>query len=123
MPTPRPPRTPTPVDPRRGRWSSNEARDALSAWRGSGLSLHAFALEQGLKPSRLYRARSRLETPVASPAALSPLFQEVSLRPLAAPVAHEVLRVEVVLRSGRIVRVPAGFDPGALCALVAALED
>ena len=73
-------------------------------------------MREGLDPQRLRRWAHDLET-VAEPepaAALPPKFVEV--RPRA------VEPVEVVLRSGRVLRVAESIDTAALVRLVEALE-
>ncbi len=46
--------------PRRGHRSLDEVRPAVEAWRVSGLSLAAFASQQGLAPETLRRWRERV---------------------------------------------------------------
>ena len=46
---------------RRGvRWSEAEAQEVLEAIENSGSSIHAFALEHGLSPNKIYRWRDQL---------------------------------------------------------------
>jgi hypothetical protein len=83
------------------------------------LELTAFAIREGLDPQRLSRWRRRL---AVSP----PVFEEV--------VASEVIEAEatmsedrepfeIVLASGRVVRVPESFDAGALRRLLAVVDE
>ena len=98
--------------PRR-RWTSCDARLVLKEQAASGLSVNAFAARQGLDAQRLYFWKRRLEAePEQAP---SPTFVEVMPRSVAA--------VEVVLRSGRILRSSPAIDMGTLRRLVEALED
>ena len=100
---------------RRRRWKSADARGVLAALTASGLSLNEFARREGLQVQRLIRWRQRLadESRRAAPAA-----------------AHEVIEigprgaepVEVVLTSGRVLRVAETIDVATLARLVAALE-
>lgn len=90
----------------RRRWTAADARMALSALERSGLSLSEFAAREGLDVQRLRHWRKRL--------AEAPAFVELT------PRAPE--RVEVVLRSGRTLRVPATIDRATLAALIEALE-
>jgi transposase-like protein len=94
-------------------WTVADARSALAAWEASGISMLAFAAREGVDVHRLYRWRRRLavETITAEP---TPEF--VELRPRGAEP------VEVVLRSGRVLRVSEAIDPSVLIRLVAALE-
>ncbi|HEY4917740.1 MAG TPA: hypothetical protein VIH92_12560 [Solirubrobacteraceae bacterium] len=101
------------------RWSPAEAGQALAALEQSGLELTAFAIREGLDPQRLSRWRRRL---AASPLA----FEEVTVREvIAADTAPREERAcfEVVLVSGRVVRVPESFDAGALRRLLAIVEE
>jgi len=78
--------------------------------------MRAFAMREGLDPQRLYRWRRRLATEAAAGATEAiPVF--VELRP------RDVHPVEVVLRSGRVLRVAETIDPSALLRLARALED
>jgi len=97
----------------RRRWTVAEARAALAAVDESGLSINAFAARQGIDAQRLYYWRRRLagEGLVAQP---PPEF--VELRP------QRPEPVEVMLRSGRVLRVAESIDPVVLIRLVAALE-
>lgn len=97
----------------RRRWTDDDARAALAAWDASGMSMAAFAQHEGLDVQRLYRWRRQLaHVPIASRTA-----EFVELRPRA--VEH----VEVVLRSGRVLRVSETIQPSLLTRLASALED
>jgi transposase-like protein len=97
----------------RRRWTSADARAALSALRVSGLSVSAFAAREGLDGRRLYRWRRQLSAASRAIQAM-PAFVEVRPRP-AEPV-------EVILRSGRVLRVSESISPEALERLVSVLE-
>lgn len=97
------------------RWSVEEARTVLAEMDRSGLSCAAFALREGLDVQRLYFWRRRLVADADSVES-RPTF--VELRP--APLTPE--RLEVVLRSGRVVRVPESFDEATLRRLIEVLE-
>lgn len=105
------------------RWTAEEAGQALIAWEDSGLELTAFAIGAGLDPQRLTRWRRRLATTG------SPTFEEVLPCVALATVESDALRgvagerFEVVLPSGRIVRVPESFDAGALRRLLAVVDE
>jgi transposase-like protein len=94
------------------RWTSDEARTVLAAQASSGLSIVAFAAREGIVPQRLYFWRRRAE---AGAVEAAPAFIEVRR-------AAERERVEIVLRSGHIVRVAESIEVGALRRLVDALE-
>src|SRR5580765_921327 len=96
---------------RRGRsrpWSPDDARAALSRLERSGLALSEFAAREGLDRKRLYRWRAQLRR--------VPTFVEITPAPAASS------RIEVVLRSGHIVRVAEGFGQETLRRLLEILE-
>jgi hypothetical protein len=104
------------------RWTAEQAGQVLAALDRSGLKLTAFAIREGLDPQRLTRWRRQLA------AAAPPMFEEV-VPEVAAAADHVVVaqaereHFEVVLASGRVVRVPASFDVGALRRLLAVVEE
>jgi transposase-like protein len=101
----------------------------LRQWQGSGLSIRAFCRKHNLAEPSFYAWRRTLaeRDPAARPVQqptpsrrreqgrVSPLFV-----PLRVTASASVL--EVVL-GGRVVRVPAGFDPATLRQLLAVLEE
>jgi transposase-like protein len=95
------------------RWTVADARAALAAVDESGLSLNAFAARQGIDAQRLYYWRRRL---AGQHVVALPPPQFVELRP---PRSEPV---EVMLRSGRVLRVAESIDSAVLIRLVAALE-
>jgi hypothetical protein len=105
------------------RWTAEEAGQALVAWEDSGLGLTAFATGAGLDPQRLTRWRRRLAT------TSSTTFEEVLSGVALETVERDALRgvererFEVVLPSGRVVRVPESFDAGALRRLLAVVDE
>jgi hypothetical protein len=94
------------------RWSIADAERALAAHAASGLSVAAFAARERLDVQRLHRWRRRLG---ATPRQVAPAFVEVQ--------RLERAPVEVVLLSGRVLRVSESIDVSALRRLVDALED
>jgi hypothetical protein len=94
------------------RWSVAQARVALAALASSGLSASAFAARAGFNVQRLHSWRRKLATAPAQEGA--PAF--VEFRP------SGVERVEVVLRSGHVLRVAESIDTAALLRFVEALE-
>src|SRR3954469_13725893 len=92
------------------RWTSADAEQALAALERSGLELTAFAIGEGLDPQRLSRWRRRLAAPAA------PTFEEIVPQVSATTIASDAAagvareRFEIVLPSGRVVRVPESFD-------------
>lgn len=97
----------------RRRWTDADARIVLAALDASGLSVPTFAGREGLDPQRLYFWRRRIEA-TSEGARTPPPFVELEHR---APT-----RVEVVLRSGHVLRVVESIDGACLRRLVDALE-
>jgi len=121
-------------------------RRLLQEWRQSGQSVRAFCSAQAVSEPSFYAWRRRLtqrdqqQATTRRPARKHPaeatdqrpstgLFAPVRLIHAAAPSARghgadtASPSLEVLCRGGRIVRVAAGFDPAAVRALVAALEE
>jgi transposase-like protein len=95
--------------PDRRRWRAEDARSVLARLDASGLALGEFAARYGLSTQRLYRWRVQLR-------AEKPAFVEISAPRPSAPI-------EVVLRSGHVLRVPDGFGAAMLRRLVETLDD
>jgi len=100
--------------PKCHRWSADDARAALSALSASGLSPGAFAAREGLDVQRLYRWRRQLAA-TSEAAEVAPTFVEV--------LAQRAGVVEVLLCSGRVLRVPETIDAQALRRIAAVLEE
>lgn len=111
---------------RRTRWTPEGARLVLAEFAGSGMSVGAFAAARGLHPQRLYRWRQRLgpTAPTVTPART---FAEVRVGGGVSRGDREGgldgEHFEVVLRSGRMVRMGASFDANALRRLVRILDE
>jgi transposase-like protein len=90
------------------RWTPDDARAALTAYADSGLSVAAFAEREGLDPQRLYSWRRRFASDTA------PAFVEVK--------TNAAERIEIVLRSGLVLRVPDSFEAESLRRLLDVLE-
>lgn len=107
-----------PISSPRRRWTEDDARAALDAFARSGLSLRAFAETSGINVQRLVRWRRKV-APVRSlarPPKPKPVaFVEVRQR--------EADRVEVVLRSGRVLRCAEEICDATLRRLVGVLEE
>jgi transposase-like protein len=91
----------------RRRWSANEARTILESLDGSRLSVREFAARHGVDAQRLYRWRAQL-------AAAAPAFLEIKQ-----PASEAI---EVVLRSGYVIRLKDGFGEDVLRRVVAVLD-
>ena len=98
----------------RRRWTATDARAALSALTESGLTPRAFAGREGLDVQRLHSWRRKLGATIDEAAEAPPAFVELR------PRADE--HVEVVLLSGRVLRVAESVDTAALARLVEVLE-
>ena len=99
------------------RWTEEDARAALDAFARSGLSMRAFAETAGINVQRLVRWR-RKESGASPARRRTPkrlAFVEVRQR--------EAERVEVVLRSGRVLRFAEEISEVALRRLVGVLEE
>lgn len=105
---------PLPLYRTRRRWTEKEAREALAALAASRLSTRAFATREGIDFQRLYSWRRKLGVSSEREVVTPPAF--VELRP-ASPE-----RVEIVLRSGIVLRVSESIDGDAIRRLVGALE-
>ena len=98
-------------------------RRMLRQWQRSGMSIRAFCRTHDLaEPSfhfwrRTLAQRDRQRTPPAASAGPTTLFAPVRL------IGDLPASLEVVCRSGHLVRVGAAFDPATLRAVVAALEE
>ena len=92
------------------RWTEAQGRAAVEAWQASGLEPGRFATRARIHPVRLARWIQRLE---ARPTLAR--VEVVGEPAIAAPL-------EVVLPSGVVVRLGAGFDEEALRRLLRVLE-
>jgi hypothetical protein len=98
-------------------------RRLIERWRGSGLSVRAFCEQHRLAVPSFYAWRRWLQQPDRlAPAAQAP----ASVTFLPVHVRHDPPDqrppLELVLASGQCLRIPPGFDPAALRALLAVLE-
>ena len=92
-------------------WSEEKARGELVAWRKSGEPLAVFARRRGYNEQRLRWWRGRLG--------------DVDDKPVLAPVRiveRETSSIEILVRSGYVIRVRAGFSAEALVDVVRALD-
>ncbi len=97
---------------RRSRWGVEEARAVLERMRSSGLAVAEFAAKEGLVPQRLYWWQARLNAPTAKAAG----FVEVTAVATPSPL-------ELVLRTGDVIRVPTSFNEDALRRVLAVLDE
>jgi hypothetical protein len=93
-------------------------RDRVTRWKAGGLSVRDFCRTEGLSEPSFYSWRRTIaERDAATAAPDAPAFVPLHVRPGTAPVV-----LELVLRSGHVLRIPPGSDPGHLRAVLAALE-
>ena len=91
-------------------------RKRLARWKASGLTVGAFCDREGVTPTAFAHWRKEIAARDDRRAeAAKPRFVPVHVTPVLYPL-------EVALPGGRVVRVPHGFDPAHLRAVVAALE-
>ena len=89
-------------------------RRMLRRWRDSGRSVRDFCAEHGLSEPSFYGWRRTLDERDRE----APAFVPVTVA--CAPAAPAL---EVVVGSGRVIRVPAGFDAATLRDLLAVLAE
>lgn len=63
------------------RWSAEDARAVLDAWRSSGQSITAYARAAGVSPDRLRRWSARLDAPTESLGARASALVPLIVRP------------------------------------------
>jgi hypothetical protein len=95
-------------------------KQRVAQWKKSGLTAEVFGAEHGLNPGTLRWWSSALRRPVARTTRVG--FARLVATDSAPPVPSELATLDVVLCSGRVVRVRQGFDPALLRAFLAALE-
>lgn len=118
---------------------ARQMRRVLERWQRSGLTRTEFAKREGLAPATLswwryvFRHADEVDTGgergvgrlpagnAAQPPRQAAQFTEVKFAPAELGLGSGSV-IEVVLRSGHRVRVPAGCDPVALREVVAVLE-
>lgn len=114
----------------RRRWTKSQKRSILAEVDAPGGSVSAVARRHGLHTSLLFRWRRNLGGKPAPPSSSSPppAFVPLTL-PSPMPAARSAPSfsaradaIEIVLTSGRIVRVGSGIDVVTLRRLLAALE-
>ena len=92
-------------------------RQWLRQWRASGVSVRVFCEAHGLAEANFYAWRRELARRDTETTAFLP----VQVVPDPVPAGQQAL--ELLLASGRTVRVPVGFDATTLRQLLAVLEE
>lgn len=103
---------------RQRRWTAQDAGAMLAAAERSDLSLRTFATTHGMDVQRLYHWRKELRR---EPAGEPVSFEELVVR-RGGSEENEAGRIEIVLPSGIVVRIGAGFDESTLRRVIALLE-
>jgi hypothetical protein len=102
----------------RRHWREDDARVLLVAWRRSGQTLTAFARVYDIHPERLGRWHRLLRTGLQG----AVRFHQVRVRGVERPSDEKPDRIEPLLGSGRLIRVPYGFNADDLRRLLAVAE-
>ena len=103
----------------RTRWSPSEAQAFLKEWRTSGKSLRAYCKRRGVLYERVRRWRCKLED---DQTASSVSFRPVDVVNLPGDSRQDREQIEVVLRSGHVLRLKPPFDLSSLRSLIALLD-
>jgi hypothetical protein len=90
-------------------WRAAEARVVVEAWKRSEDTLPEFARRHGISPRRLRRWARDLGAVEAAEVGGGVLFHPVHLVESENSEDRSGGRIEIVLREGSTVRVPAGF--------------
>jgi hypothetical protein len=102
-----------PRDPRK----EQQWRRWIHEWQTSGLTVRDFCTRRGLAEARFYTWRRQLRRREDD------LLTLVPVQVLTAPESVQGTALELVVRGGRTVRVPPGFDAPTLRHLLAVLEE
>jgi transposase-like protein len=103
---------------RSARWTASEASAVLDALGSSGLSVAAFARQEGVCPQRIYSWRRQLSRRAAAAQPLRSDFIEVIT---SAPRRSGVVEIALPI-SGLVLRVDESVDVAALRRIVDALS-
>lgn len=98
-------------------------RDAIGRWQRSGQTIRGFCREHGLSEVSFHawrRTIAQRDEPIHS---ATPVEREPVFVPLRLTCTADAVALELVLGSGRIVRVPPGFDADTLRQLLVVLQE
>ena len=94
-------------------------RERIEKWNASGLTAREFASREGVRVERLFFWKRRLRASSAM-AVAGISFAKVSVQPVSAETAGAE-PLELVTRSGHVIRIRPRFDERALLQLVSVL--
>jgi transposase len=98
-------------------------RQRLAQWRRSGLTIRRFCERRGLSQPSFYAwRRELLRRDARCAAATTTAPSTTTFVPVQVVPAPTPSPLELVLRGGRILRVPPGFDTDTLRRLLATLD-
>ena len=100
--------------------SRAEWQQRVTQWKKSGLTAEVFGAQHGLNPGTLRWWSSALQRPGTRSAESG--FARLVAADAPPSASAEPAALELVLPSGRIVRVRRGFDPALLRELLAVVE-
>jgi|SRR3990172_284996 len=101
-------------------WREADARAVIEAWQESGQSIARYARSRNIHPERLARWERKLRRPGTESITFHPVRVT---RGAQRDDAENAARIEVVLGHERRIRVPHGFVPQDLRAVLAVLEE
>ena len=96
--------------------------DRIARWESSGLSRDDFAAREGITGKKLVRWRWNLRQLQSAAPAPVPQTALTFVRLETSTPSISAMPLEVVLSSGRTVRVPVDFDEATLSRIVTLLE-
>jgi transposase len=96
----------------------------IDRWRQSGLSAAAFSKQEKVSQPRLYTWRKRFVDAGQAPESVPPPIPAAHPSPAFVPVKFKPAQatIELALKSGHVLRLPADFAPSHLADLLRALE-
>jgi transposase len=114
---------------RRRRWTSEQKLQIVEESLAAGASVTAVAHRHGIHPNLIHGWRRQMRDGGLSAASAGGVrFVPVAVAPVRGALAASARgfdvgpAIEVVLRNGRLLRVPAGVEPARAVALADALE-
>ena len=97
-------------------------RRMLRRWQRSNLTVRDFCSQQQLSEPSFYAWRRLIAERDRQPPAAQPTPTPAFVPVRVVPPISATAAIELVLGNGRLLRVPAGFDPATLRQLLAVIE-